>query len=124
MVKKKILLIEDSIFFAQMLESHLQEKGFEVIKASTGEAGLQQAREQYPDLILLDLVLPTIPGEVVCKELKKDEQLKAIPVVMLTSKDSEVDRVVGRVIGADLYLPKPFAMNMLLSGIDRLIGTD
>jgi DNA-binding response OmpR family regulator len=121
--KKKILIIEDSNLVSSILKSQLREKGFEVSIAFDGKTGLQKTREEKPDIIILDLILPGLPGEEVCKEIKKDEQTKTIPIIMLTAKDSDADKVVGRVIGADLYMPKPFDINQLIREVDRLIGS-
>lgn len=120
-MKKKVLLIEDSRLFAAMLREKLEEKQLEVLVSSSGEEGLLQAQASLPDLVILDLILPKMPGEAVCRTIKADPALSHIPVIMLTAKDSDADRVIGRVIGADHYLVKPFAMNEFLAAVDRLL---
>ena len=120
--KKKILIIEDSIFICQILEMDLRKNGFEVSVACDGKTGLKKAKKEKPDLIILDLVLPKLPGEQVCKEIKKDEQCRGIPIIMLTAKGSDTDRIIGRVIGADSYMSKPFDIHILLEEIARLIA--
>ncbi len=120
-MKKKVLLIEDSRLFAAMLREKLEERQLEVQVCASGEEGLLQAQSFLPDLIVLDLILPKMPGEAVCRAIKADPGLGHIPVVMLTAKDSDADRVIGRVIGAEEYLVKPFAMNEFLAAVDRLL---
>lgn len=120
-MKKKVLLIEDSRLFAAMLREKLEERQLEVLVSSSGEEGLLQAQTSPPDLVILDLILPKMPGEAVCRTIKADPALSHIPVIMLTAKDSDTDRVIGRVIGADQYLVKPFAMNEFLAAVDSLL---
>jgi DNA-binding response OmpR family regulator len=119
--KKKILIIEDSKLLSTILEAKFKEKEFEVFISFNGEDGLEKAKQTRPDIIILDLILPKLSGEYVCKQIRNDEQLKDTPIIMLTAKDSDVDKVIGRVIGADTYLPKPFDMDALLKEIDRLV---
>jgi DNA-binding response OmpR family regulator len=120
-VKKKVLIIEDSAFISRVLESRFIEEGFEVSVCLDGESGLMAAKSKKPDLIILDLILPKLSGEAVCKEIRKDEELKAVPVVMLTAKNSEADKIIGRVIGADKYLPKPLDADKLFKEVRELI---
>ncbi|MCX7927042.1 MAG: response regulator [Candidatus Omnitrophica bacterium] len=114
---KRILIIEDSILICTIVASHLRNEGFLVSVARDGREGLLRARQEKPDLIILDLVLPVIPGEEVCRQLKKSADTENIPVVMLTAKSSDTDRIIGRVIGADAYIPKPFEMKKLLETV-------
>lgn len=120
-MKRRVLLIEDSRLFAVMLRDKLVDKDLEVIICRDGEEGIAQAQACKPDLIILDLILPSLPGEAVCRTIKADPHLQDIPVIMLTAKDSDTDRVVGRVIGADHYFVKPFALNEFLAAVDRLL---
>jgi len=120
-VKKKVLIIEDSAFISRILESRFIKEGFEVSVCPDGESGLMAAKSKKPDLIILDLILPKLSGETVCKEIRKDEALKAVPVVMLTAKNSEADKIIGRVIGADKYLQKPFDADKLFKEVRELI---
>ena len=122
MERPRILLIDDSRFIGTLIESELEEKGFDVTVADTGRGGLDLAKLMTPDLIILDLILPDISGENVCKEIKRDPRLCDVPVVMLTAKDSDTDKVVGRVIGAAAYIPKPFEVDKLIIEINKLIG--
>lgn len=120
---KKILIIEDESDICNILAFRFKKNGFEVFCAKGGKEGLDKARVYRPDLILLDLMLPELPGEQVCKEIRKDVNIEKIPIIMLTAKDSDVDRVVGRVIGANYYMTKPFDINELLDKVGKLIGT-
>src|SRR5512147_1608879 len=95
--KKMILIIEDDPDILRTMELHLGAAGFEILTARDGKAGLEKAKRVKPDLIVLDLGLPNLPGEEICRELKKEEAYRDIPVIMVTAKGTDVDRVVGRV---------------------------
>ncbi|MCU0650958.1 MAG: response regulator [Candidatus Omnitrophica bacterium] len=115
-------MIEDSHLLGHILEEELGRNGFEVTAAYDGKGGILKAREIHFDAIILDLVLPDIPGESVCRELRRFPETEKIPIIMLTSKDTDVDKVVGRVLGADAYIYKPFDLGKLLAEIERLTG--
>jgi two-component system phosphate regulon response regulator PhoB len=117
----RILVIEDETDIQQVLDYNLREKGHKVYIASTGEEGLKLAKEKRPDLVLLDLMLPGIPGTEVCKALKADAATKAAQVVMLTAKGEEIDRVVGFELGADDYVVKPFSVRELLLRVQAIL---
>jgi two-component system phosphate regulon response regulator PhoB len=117
----RILIIEDEADIQQILDYNLREKGHKVFLASKGEEGLRIAREKRPDLVLLDLMLPDIPGTEICKALKSDPATKATQVVMLTAKGEEIDRVVGFELGADDYVVKPFSVRELLLRIQAIL---
>ena len=119
--KKKILVIEDSRLILKIIADELESRGFEVVAVTDGAQGLKETKEARPDLIILDLILPGLSGEQVCKEIRRDEASFDIPVIMLTAKNTEADKIIGRVIGADCYIPKPFEMGNLLNEIARLI---
>lgn len=120
-MKKKILIIEDEADLCKIMVLRFEKKGFDVIFANDGLAGLYKAKEEKPDLILLDLMLPKLPGEEVCKEIRKDEVIGKTPIIMLTAKTTEADKIIGKVIGADCYLFKPFDSAKLFIEVDRLI---
>lgn len=123
--KKKILLIEDEQDIVVTMEYMLKEKGYEVCAAYDGEEGLRKAIQCRPDLIILDLKLPKLPGEEVCRRIRKREDAAAnTPIIMVTAKDLDVDRVIGRVIGANYYITKPFEMDNLLNKIKSLLGEE
>jgi two-component system phosphate regulon response regulator PhoB len=117
----RILVIEDEADIQQVLDYNLREKGHKVFLAGTGEEGLKIAREKRPDLILLDLMLPRIPGTEVCKTLKADPATKNAQVIMLTAKGEEIDRVVGFELGADDYVVKPFSVRELLLRVQAIL---
>ena len=118
----RILVIEDEPDIQQVLEYNLREKGHKVFLAGKGEEGIRLAREKRPDLVLLDLMLPDIPGTEVCKVLKSDAATRNAQVVMLTAKGEEIDRVVGLELGADDYVVKPFSVRELLLRMQSEIG--
>ncbi len=117
----RILVIEDDPDIQTVLEYNLREKGHKVTTTSKGQEGLKLAREKKPDLVLLDLMLPDIPGTDVCKAIKADPALKNAYVVMLTAKGEEIDRVVGFELGADDYVVKPFSVRELVLRIQALL---
>ncbi len=118
---KKILVVDDDIHVLMMVEARLKGNGFSVIAVSSGEAALQMAREQKPDLILLDVAMPPPNGYQVCQTLKSDPEYRTIPIIMLTAKSSENDRFWGMEAGADGYLTKPYDPLELLNQIYRLL---
>lgn len=120
--KKKILVIEDDQDINRTLCLRLQMEDFEVIAAHEGYEGLYKATTQRPNLIILDLRLPGLPGEEICKELRKDEKYASLPIIMLTAKDTDVDKVIGKIIGANQYMSKPFDMDELLKKISLLLS--
>ena len=117
----RILVIEDEEDLQQVLDYNLRQQGHEVLAAVRGGDGLRLARQHRPDLILLDLMLPDLPGTEVCKALKKEPEVKGIPVLMLTAKGEEIDRVVGFELGADDYVVKPFSVRELMLRIQAVL---
>jgi two-component system alkaline phosphatase synthesis response regulator PhoP len=111
----RILIIEDERDIVRGLELNLKAEGYEVLAAETGPAGLETALREMPDLVLLDIMLPGMSGLDVCRELRKRHFDR--PVIMLTARSAEVDRVVGLEIGADDYVTKPFGIRELLARI-------
>jgi DNA-binding response OmpR family regulator len=105
----KILIVEDDPDIVELLTYNLRQAGFETEAVLNGARALQRAKESPPDLIILDLLLPEVDGLEVCRLLKRDPQTEAIPVIMLTAKAEEVDRIVGLELGADDYITKPFS---------------
>src|SRR4051812_44908846 len=110
-----ILVIEDETDLATTLEYNLQRDGYQTRIAPSGQAGLDAAvLEPLPDAIVLDLMLPDIPGTEVCRRLREHERTREIPIIMCTAKGSEIDRVVGFELGADDYVVKPYSVRELL----------
>jgi len=120
-MKEKILIVEDEKDIIKMLEYNLKKEGFRVTNARDGEDALDLALRQYPDLILLDLMLPGIDGLEVCKALKKEAKTASIPIIMLTAKSQESDKVVGLELGADDYITKPFSPRELIARIKAVL---
>jgi DNA-binding response OmpR family regulator len=121
-MKGHVLLIEDELAIAKPVRYALQEEGYDVSLAVTGEEGLEKAKKHNPDIVILDLMLPGLPGEEVCKDIKKYEKTRSVPIIILTAKDTDVDKVIGRVIGADYYITKPFNMEELLAKVGSLLN--
>ena len=107
---KRVLIIEDEKDLAELLAFNLEKEGYAATCVHDGKLGLEQAGADLPDLILLDLMLPGLLGTEVCKALRKDQRTAHIPIIMITAKGDEIDRVVGFEVGADDYIVKPFSM--------------
>lgn len=117
----RVLVIEDERDLQQVLAYNLRKEGFEVLQAMDGLEGLRTAKVHKPDMILLDLMLPDLPGTEVCKALKADANTRDIPVLMLTAKGEEIDRVLGFELGAEDYVVKPFSVRELLLRIHAIL---
>jgi DNA-binding response OmpR family regulator len=120
-MKKKILIVDDNPSLAKSLEIRLHGAGYETLAAHDGDEGLKMAREQKPDLILLDVLLPKIDGFTVCRLLKFDRLYEQIPIVILTAKSQAKDMEIGKEIAADAYVVKPFNWASLLALVDQLL---
>ena len=110
----RILVVDDEQDLVDLVAFNLQGAGFDVLTAHSGRDALEVARAHLPDLILLDLMLPDIQGTEVCRTLKADEATKGIPIIMVTARGEEIDRVVGFELGADDYVVKPFSPRELV----------
>jgi two-component system, OmpR family, alkaline phosphatase synthesis response regulator PhoP len=119
---KKILVTEDSPTILEILKSVLSEEGYEVIAAADGQQALDLARTEKPDLIILDLMLPKIDGYKVCRMLKFDEKYKEIPIIMLTARTKDEDEQLGKEVGADAYIKKPFQPEMIVDKIKEFLN--
>jgi two-component system phosphate regulon response regulator PhoB len=118
---KTILIIEDECDLAELVAFNLEKEGYRPLIAPDGPTGLASARNDSPDLILLDLMLPGLLGTEICKILKGGEKTAGIPIIMLTAKGEEIDRVVGLEVGADDYVVKPFSTRELLLRIKAVL---
>jgi two-component system phosphate regulon response regulator PhoB len=118
---KTILMIEDEQDLAELVAFNLENEGYLPIMAFDGTSGLMEAQTTVPDLLLLDLMLPGISGIDICKALKGNEKTAAIPIIMLTARGEEIDRVVGFEVGADDYMVKPFNMRELLLRVKAVL---
>ena len=116
-----ILVVDDEQDVLDLVVFNLRKSGFKVITARDGHAALQKAREESPALIVLDLMLPGVEGTDVCRQLKADPKTAPIPVIMLTAKAEEVDRIVGLELGADDYLTKPFSPRELVLRVKTIL---
>lgn len=120
-MKQKILVVDDEPDAVELIEFNLKAAGYDVVSANDGEEALKKARMTAPDLIVLDLMLPEVDGMEVCKLLRRDQKTSAIPVVMVTARAGEIDRVLGLELGADDYITKPFSPRELVLRIKRLL---
>lgn len=116
----KILAVDDDDAIRELLTVQLKKNRYEVLTAADGEEALQKAQQQ-PDLILLDVMLPKLDGFEVCRRLKANPRTAAIPIIMLTAKSEEIDKVLGLELGADDYIAKPFSMRELMAGIKAVL---
>jgi DNA-binding response OmpR family regulator len=117
-MNETVLVVEDDTTLRETLEYNLEKQGYAVLTATDGYQALEQARNNQPDLILLDIMLPGLDGFDVCRLLRRE---MSVPILMLTAKDEEVDKVVGLEMGADDYLTKPFSMRELLARVKALL---
>jgi DNA-binding response OmpR family regulator len=120
-LKQKILIVDDEPEAVELVEFNLRQAGFNVITAADGAEALRKAKSAQPALIVLDLMLPEIDGLEVCKLLRRDPDTAGIPIIMLTAKAAEVDRVLGLELGADDYLTKPFSPRELVLRIKKIL---
>ena len=116
--KSKILVVEDEQTLVETLEYSLRRQGYEVFTATDGRAALEVAAKQTPDLVVLDVMLPGIDGFEVCRILRQDT---SVPILMLTARSEEIDKIVGLEVGADDYLTKPFSMRELVARVKALL---
>lgn len=120
-MKKRILVIEDEEHINELIKFNLENNGYEVISAFDGLKGMELAVKEKPDLLLLDVMLPKMDGVEVCNKLKNREDTEDIPIIMLTAKAHETDKVLGLEIGADDYMTKPFSTRELLARIKVIL---
>lgn len=120
-VRSKILVVDDEPEAVELVEFNLKQAGFSVATAADGAEALNKARATSPNLIVLDLMLPEIGGLEVCKMLRRDPATSGVPIIMLTAKAAEIDRVLGLELGADDYITKPFSPRELVLRIQKLL---
>jgi two-component system alkaline phosphatase synthesis response regulator PhoP len=119
--KKVVLVVEDEKDIAELVQFNLTQEGFAVSVAEDGEKALEAVRTQRPALIILDLMLPGIPGLDVCRRLRADERTAALPIIILTARAGEADRVLGLEMGADDYITKPFSPRELVARVRAVL---
>jgi DNA-binding response OmpR family regulator len=120
-VKSKILVVDDEPEAVELVEFNLKQAGYDVVTAADGTEALKKARSGLPGLIVLDLMLPEIDGLEVCKMLRRDPDTDKIPIIMLTARAAEVDRVLGLELGADDYISKPFSPRELVLRVKKIL---
>ena len=121
MKQKHIIVIEDEKDILDVLEYNLKREGFRVSTSSDGKMGLKMVRQDKPDLVLLDIMLPEIDGLEICRNLKSEPSTSAIPIIMVTAKEEESDVVLGLGLGADDYVTKPFSPKELIARIKAML---
>jgi len=121
MPRERILVIDDEDDILDLMGYNLSREGYRVNTARTGEEAFKRIREESPDLIILDLMLPGIDGFDVCKQLKSNPRTASIPIVMLTAKTAEADQIAGLELGSDDYVSKPFSPSVLLARIKAVL---
>ncbi len=117
MSSKKILVVDDEVYILHILDFSLGAEGYEVITAADGAEAIEKARQEKPDLVVLDIMMPKVDGFEACRRLKADPETREIPVILLTAKGREVDRKMGMEVGADDYIVKPFSPTKLIEKI-------
>jgi len=122
MNSKKILIVDDEMDLVETVRFPLEMEGYQVLVSCNGEDALNQARKENPDLILLDLMLPNMDGYKVCRLLKFDDRYKHIPILMLTAKSQEKDKILGMETGANEYITKPFDIRDLLKKVKMYLN--
>jgi DNA-binding response OmpR family regulator len=120
-VKEKILIVDDEKDIVKVLDYNLKKEGFRAVSCYDGEDALDLAFKERPDLIILDLMLPGLDGLEVCKTLKKDVKTSYIPIIMLTAKSEESDKIIGLELGADDYITKPFSPRELIARVKAVL---
>ncbi|MDY0040869.1 MAG: response regulator [Desulforhabdus sp.] len=121
MAGTSVLIVEDETDILQLLKYHVEAAGFDALTAQDGYEALSLAKRQLPNLVLLDLMIPGLDGFEVCRELKRNAETKHIPIIMLTAKGEEIDRIVGLELGADDYVVKPFSPRELILRIRAVL---
>ena len=119
---KKILIVDDEKDIVETISFMLKAKGFDCICAYDGEAGLALAKSEKPDLIILDVMMPKINGYKICRLLKFDNNYKNIPIIMITARSQDEDKIIGEETGADEYITKPFEFSDVLDKINKYLG--
>ena len=120
-VARKILVIDDESVLVETIAYNLEQAGYQVITAGDGTSALQAAYRELPDLIILDIMLPEMDGLEVCRQLRRESSTATTPIMMLTAKGDEIDKVVGLEVGADDYVTKPFGRRELLARVRALL---
>lgn len=118
---RTILVVDDEAVLVDTIAYNLEQAGYRVITVADGSSALETARQAMPDLIILDIMLPEVDGLEVCRQLRRENNTATIPIIMLTAKGDEIDKVVGLEVGADDYITKPFGRRELLARVRALL---
>ncbi|AAO35705.1 DNA-binding response regulator [Clostridium tetani] len=121
MSQDKILIVDDEEHIRELLRYNLEKEGYKIFCAENGKEALEIAKEKKPTLILLDVMLPQMDGYDVCKEIRKDNSISTTPIIMITAKGEELDKVLGLELGADDYITKPFSIRELIARIKAVL---
>lgn len=121
MADEKILIVDDEENILELIKFNLQALGYEVLTLNNGSDALNVIRQEKPKLVLLDLMLPGMDGYDICKEIRKDSSISYIPVIMITAKGEELDKILGLELGADDYVSKPFSVRELLARVKAVL---
>ena len=119
--KRRILVVDDEKFMVTVVKDRLEASGYEVLTAGDGQEALEKARSEGPDLIILDIMMPKLDGYQVCRMLKFDEKYNKIPIILFTARAQSSDELLGKEVGADAYVVKPFTPSVLLAKIKELL---
>lgn len=118
---EKILVVDDEEHIVELIKFNLETNGFKVISAGDGNDALKLARREVPQLVLLDLMLPGMDGYDVCREIRRDQSISTMPVIMITAKGEELDKILGLELGADDYITKPFSVRELVARVKAVL---
>ena len=118
----RILLVDDEVQLVTMVQMRLEANGYEVVTASNGQEGLDKAKSENPDLIMMDVMMPKMDGYKVCGLLKNDTRYSKIPIILFTARAQQDDKELGGEVGADAYITKPFEPPVLLAKIKELLN--
>lgn len=118
---RKILVVDDEEVLVETIAYNLEQAGYQVMTVADGMSALEAARRETPDLIILDIMLPGMDGLEVCRQLRREDSMATVPIIMLTAKGDEIDKVVGLEVGADDYVTKPFGRRELLARVRALL---
>jgi phosphate regulon transcriptional regulator PhoB len=117
----KIMIVDDEQDIVELLSYNLEKEGFSIVKAYDGEAALGLVRSEKPDLMILDLMLPKMNGLDVCKSIRRNPETATLPIIMLTAKGDEIDKIIGLEVGADDYITKPFSIKELIARVRAVL---
>jgi two-component system, OmpR family, alkaline phosphatase synthesis response regulator PhoP len=123
MYQGRILVVDDEVYILHILDFILGAENYDVITATNGEQAIERVREENPDLVVLDIMMPKMDGYETCRLIKSDPATKLIPVILLTAKGREVDQKLGKEVGASDYITKPFSPSKLIERVQAILAT-